>query len=442
MYLRGKNQKQRGSDFRSLRAQTIVLCALTIVLSLGLLPNLGVARLVHDGRSSTDPTPVKRAASEPVPVKLVPTDPPPAATQLFLSMQTNPTAAKVDVSTELDYLRDAQLPSGAFRIRPNSNNVIPYWGNYATIGLGALALRVPEAAVMGWRSLDWYAAHQDPKTGYVQDYVVKGSNEIATGAYDSTDSYAATFLVALESMYNGTTCRTCVEKLLPALTLSIVAIKSTQDSDGLTWAKPEGRVKYLMDQTEVAAGLRSANRMAILVGDNSLATKIAGMQQRHDEGLRTMVGDGRTMLWAIAANPAVASQFELPSERSEVDDAVLYPDSFAKVSVSALVPDFAFRAVASSVDQQPSQTAQQSAQQTSQRTSQQAAEQYVARWPRWTEDPEVWGFPVLVAWALQNSGNSQGAQAGVAALHGLLLDGYRGTALTVGHVGQLLVLEA
>ena len=247
--------------------------------------------------------------------------------------------------------------------------------------------------------------------------MVQGSREVPTGTYDSTDSYAATFLTAVESMYNGTTCRTCVEKLLPALTLSVKAIESTQDSDGLTWAKPEGRVKYLLDQAEVGAGLRSARRLAILVGDNALATRISGMQQRHDVGLRTMMGDRQTVLWAIAASPTIASLFALPSERAVVDDTILYPDSLAKVALPALIPDLV------SVDRQ-------------------AAQSYVGRWPRWTQDPEVWGFPVLVAWALQNSGDQLGAQTGAAAFHSLLVDGYRGSALTVGHIGQLLTLEA
>lgn len=407
---------RQGDSPRSLRTLPVVLCALNTVVSLGFLPNLGMARLVVDDFPGGGGRAVASGGGK-ADVKLVPPKLSPPPTQLFLSMQTNPTAAKVDVSPELDYLRDAQLPSGAFRIRPNSNDVIPYWGNYATIGLGALSQRVPEAADMGWKSLAWYAAHQSPVTGYVQDFVVKGSTEIATGTYDSSDSYAATFLIAIESMYNGTTCRTCVEKLLPAVALSIRAIESTQDTDGLTWAKPDGRVKYLLDQTEVAAGLRSAKRLAVVVGDYALATKILGIQQRHDLGLRTMIGDGQSVLWAIAANPTVASIFELPSERSMVDDAVLYPDSFAKIAVLALVPDFV------SVDRQ-------------------AAQRYVARWPRWTEDPQVWGFPVLVAWALQASGDQQGAQSGAMALHGLLVDGYRGTALTVGHIGQLLVLHA
>ena len=57
-----------------------------------------------------------------------------------------------------------------------------------------------------------------------------------------------------------------------------------------------------------------------------------------------------------------------------------------------------------------------------------------AEWWRWDQDPAVW-----VSWALDNAGQSVTVQRGVATLHAWVRDGYRGEALTVGHVGQLLV---
>ena len=54
-------------------------------------------------------------------------------------------------------------------------------------------------------------------------------------------------------------------------------------------------------------------------------------------------------------------------------------------------------------------------------------------------DPDVWGSPVLVAWALNNAGQTPTVERGVLALHAWVRDGYREEALTVGHVGELLV---
>jgi hypothetical protein len=248
---------------------------------------------------------------------------------------------------------------------------------------------------------------------------VVASREDALGTFDSTDAYAATFLMAVESMYDGTSCMACVEKLGSALPRAIDAIASTMDVDGLTWARPEGHVKYLMDQAEVGAGLRSARRIAMAFGDNMFAATIDGLIARHNVGLANMIGNGGATVWALAETPEVARRYELPSVRSTVNDSLLYPDALADVFVAALIPDLSVG---------------------SNRSGIQIAQQYVGRWPRWKEDPDIWGFPVLVTWAFIQGGDRATATTGITALHQLLVDGYRGDALTVGHIGQLLAV--
>jgi hypothetical protein len=326
---------------------------------------------------------------------------------------------KTDPSTELEYLRAAQRPSGAFLRRPNEPEIIPYWGNYATIGIAATLGAKPGIAPQGWNWLNWYAAHQDATTGYVQDHTLINDVEVATGHHDSTDAYAGTFLIAAEAMYEATRCTECLKPLRHAIALAVTAIASTQDVDGLTWAQPVGRVKYLMDQAEVAAGLRSAERLAGVLNDPALAAKALNMRQRHDRGLLTMVDrpDGQ-MTWAIAENEEVARRFDLPGAVALVNVERLYPDALGPVFFAALASDIAPTVATAAVTE------------------------YTTRWHRWTEDPDVWGFPVLVAWALDRAGQQAAAQAGAAELHDVIVAGYRGKALTVGHVGQLLVIVA
>jgi hypothetical protein len=129
-----------------------------------------------------------------------------------------------------------------------------------------------------------------------------GTAERSTGHHDSTDAYAATFLIAIESLYEGTRCTDCVGRLHPAMIRALTAILRTQDGDGLTWAQPAGRVKYLMDQAEVAAGLRSAERLFRVLGDGAAANDAVAIRSRHDLGLRSMTSnpDGSIVL-AIAA---------------------------------------------------------------------------------------------------------------------------------------------
>ena len=91
--------------------------------------------------------------------------------------------------------------------------VVAYWANYATIGLAAAASRDPQAASMGWSWLAWYAAHQDPDTGYVSDYRVVNGRSVSLRTRDSTDAYAATFLMAVDALYVATGCLLCVTGL-------------------------------------------------------------------------------------------------------------------------------------------------------------------------------------------------------------------------------------
>jgi hypothetical protein len=327
-------------------------------------------------------------------------------------------------NVEMGYLRSASLPSGALLRRPLDTKIIPYWGNYATIGLAAVSADNREAEVMGWNWLNWYAAHQDPQSGFITDYSItdySASNfvEFSTGAHDSTDAYAGTYLLAVEAMWQATRCRACVSKLSRSVELAVAAIVATQDNDGLTWAQPVGRVKYLMDQAEVAAGLRSAAVLAKVFGNQLLAEKVATIQQAHDNGLKGMVqpANGGPMVWAIAENEAVARTFELNSARVLVDDSKLYPDSLGPVFFAALAADH------------------------SPTIARDATNRYVTTWHRWSEDPDIWGFPVLVGWALRRAGNEEAAIAGAVRLRKWITDGYRGDALTVGHVGQLLAIS-
>jgi hypothetical protein len=221
--------------------------------------------------------------------------------------------------------------------------------------------------------------------------------------------------MAVDAMYQGDRCQTCLAALLSAVQRSVDAIASTQDIDGLTWAQPLGHVKYLMDQAEVGGGLRSAERLANALGDAALLKKVHDMRTRHDRGLTEMLGnENEPMVWAISESDAVARTFGLPSARVVVDEQKLYPDALGPIFVGALVPDLAPHIIRPAVAR------------------------YNSVWWRWDQDPDTWGFPVLVAWALRQSGDEMAATKGARALHQWIVEGYRGNALTVGHVGQLM----
>jgi hypothetical protein len=115
----------------------------------------------------------------------------------------------------------------------------PYLASFAAVGL-AQATRVTgdrSYVAAAWRWLDWYAAHQDAQ-GYVQDYDVVNGAAVSTGTADSTDSYAGMFLVTTRAALVVSGDVAHLARLAPSVRLAVSAIESTQDQDGLTWAKP------------------------------------------------------------------------------------------------------------------------------------------------------------------------------------------------------------
>ncbi len=120
---------------------------------------------------------------------------------------------------------------------------------------------------------------------------------------DSTDATAGMFLVALQAAYNnelsapgaGATNRTRAVNMLASLNTlvpscrtttcgtdvineAVIAIHSTLDTDGLTWAQPWYQAKYLEDLSETYAGLRAAANL-----ESVLASSTSSSSQRTAE---------------------------------------------------------------------------------------------------------------------------------------------------------------
>lgn len=90
---------------------------------------------------------------------------------------------------------------------------------------------------------------------------------------DSTDSYAAMFMVALYYSYVSDSNITKIREFSDAIPLAVTAIEQTLDTDGLTWAKPDWYEKYVMDAVETVAGLRACVQLAPLLEDTSLQSR-------------------------------------------------------------------------------------------------------------------------------------------------------------------------
>jgi hypothetical protein len=192
-----------------------------------------------------------------------------------------------NVRADADWLLQAQLPDGAIGHYVDRVKIWPYLGNEAAVGLARTTEVTgdPKYVAAVWRWLAWYQAHMDPSTGFVTDYSVANGVEASTGDMDSTDAYAGTFLVAARKAWKASGDTTTLATLRTGISRAVTAIEATQDVDGMTWAKPAWHVKYLMDQGETYAGLRSAAEVAFVLGEAALAQRASADADRMATGV-------------------------------------------------------------------------------------------------------------------------------------------------------------
>jgi hypothetical protein len=111
--------------------------------------------------------------------------------------------------------------------------------------------------------MNWYIGHLNwPDKwglyGTTYNYTVSDGVETSTDDADSTDSYAATFLTVVWNAWKSgdANARSYILGLSYQLNVIGGVLIQTQQSDGLTWAKPDYQIKYLMDNCEAYRGLR------------------------------------------------------------------------------------------------------------------------------------------------------------------------------------------
>jgi hypothetical protein len=156
------------------------------------------------------------------------------------------------------------------------------------------------------------------RSGFVTDYVVRDGVAISTGDMDSTDAYAGTFLLAVGEAFRATGDRKRLNALHEGIVRSVGAIEATQDADGLTWAKPTWKVKYLMDQAEVYAGLQAASDLGLASGDGPLTQRASADAARLRTGVSSLWNPSTGAFdWAVHAD----------GTRVSTNWAVLYPDA-------------------------------------------------------------------------------------------------------------------
>ncbi|PYY02690.1 MAG: hypothetical protein DMG64_10785 [Acidobacteria bacterium] len=140
-----------------------------------------------------------------------------------------------------------------------ASQINPYYSNLAAIGL----THDPAGYGTVQRWMQWYINHLNwPDKwglyGTTYDYDYNNGVETSRVYADSTDSYAATFLTLAWTFYQtgDAAAQNYVKSIASQLDSIGGVLIQTQQNDGLTWAKPDYQIKYLMDNCEAYRGLR------------------------------------------------------------------------------------------------------------------------------------------------------------------------------------------
>ncbi|PYP86126.1 MAG: hypothetical protein DMG65_19425 [Candidatus Angelobacter sp. Gp1-AA117] len=162
-----------------------------------------------------------------------------------------------DLTATAKWMATTVAPDGALLYGTQAIN--PYYSNLAAIGLTKNASSY--GMVQGW--MQWYINHLNwPDKwglyGTTYDYDYNNGAEVSHIDADSTDSYAATFLSLSWAYFNtgDANAQSYVRTLSYQLDAIGQVLVQTQQPDGLTWAKPDYQIKYLMDNCEAYRGLR------------------------------------------------------------------------------------------------------------------------------------------------------------------------------------------
>lgn len=198
---------------------------------------------------------------------------------------------------EAAWLASLQIENGALLMTcgPNGSFTMnPYFADFAALALLGAGEGYYENVR---RYMDWHFAHLNTAQtdyngvdGTIYDYIVTLSNgelvseKISINAngqksYDSTDSYAATFLCVVAKYYEKTGDLEYLQANSQDLQRLLNPIRQTMDK-GLTFAKPDYRIKYLMDNCEVYEGLVAAEKVYTALGLSDLAAEAADLKKQ------------------------------------------------------------------------------------------------------------------------------------------------------------------
>ncbi|MGB9887130.1 MAG: hypothetical protein ACPLRW_09045 [Moorellales bacterium] len=208
-------------------------------------------------------------------------------------------AAQLSWLISCQIVRPGTDADGAIALRPGSGRVNPYFANFAALALLEDPLGFPAVE----RYLEWYRRHLR-KDGTIPDYHYQPDRPPRPSAPDSEDAYAGTYL-SLVARYHRRTGRTdWLRAHLPEVKRVAGVIVRLMDRDGLTFARADHPVKFLMDNCEVYRGLADLAQTQELLGDAE-AGRFWSLARQVAAGVEKTLWDRRRGCYC----PAVAAGF-------------------------------------------------------------------------------------------------------------------------------------
>jgi hypothetical protein len=198
--------------------------------------------------------------------------------------------------------QDGAIVMGALPSQQAS--ITPYFANFAGLGLITAYRERHDARYLeaARRWVDWYAAHQNAD-GTINDYTGGPDAWKSTGDYDSTDSYAATYLELLLAIAGATREKEWLRTHYPSALHALAAIRLTLQPCGLTLAKPTYPVMYTMDNVETLRGLHAAAEIAGMVKDGVTASQTAAMAHRMETAIQRDLWSASLHYYRIGVQP-------------------------------------------------------------------------------------------------------------------------------------------
>lgn len=233
---------------------------------------------------------------------------------------------------ETEWIASLQVENGAIPMTYADNGQLtmnPYFADFAALALLDNAEKYADNVV---KYMDWHFAHLNTAEedfngldGTIYDYkITMKDGRIESEAvsepdnadsYDTTDSYAATFLTVVYKYFRETGDGAYLAAHAEDLK-RITDVIFSNLQDGLTYAKPNHRVKYLMDNCEVYEGAIAAagifEEIVLRGGD-----EYASLRDDCRELISTVKENINSKLWNYVGgyySPGIAAYVGVPTK--------------------------------------------------------------------------------------------------------------------------------